>query len=408
MHSVLIWLCIGRVLGSRHIVAEECPNLSATDFEIFLKFETNVQSSQKNFWVSGEFDSEVFAGLEEFLAVRSVDHSVCPEWIARHILRLADMSAGTERERLLVLLANLFRLVSVRNWYRKILFDFDNFGVSLEGRRAPHTRLFLEIGNRAEILFWKYAQPRLPIRGDGFVGNVLIHSICVYPVGTELVNLAMRNHLKYAQFHNYEYSTTREAPEEYLENPQFYKTKYIADWAREKGVANTLLLIDCDAFFTNLHTSVESIMAAYGAATDGQFLYVAEDNGGINTGVLIAGKSEWTAKFFEAANRNYHMAMAWDQSMVYFEILKRAGIFETTVDYPPKKVFLVHQGDLNAYHEGTAKSWNTYAWTSGDFVIHFAGCPQEEAFCLNLMKLASETLYLIRFFCLPYKHAKYL
>ena len=46
-----------------------------------------------------------------------------------------------------------------------------------------------------------------------------------------------------------------------------------------------VFFIDCDAFFTDLQTSLTDILATYGVSeSDGPHFLVAEDPGGINTG----------------------------------------------------------------------------------------------------------------------------
>jgi len=46
-----------------------------------------------------------------------------------------------------------------------------------------------------------------------------------------------------------------------------------------------VFFIDCDAFFTDLKTSLTDILATYGVSeSDGPHFLVAEDPGGINTG----------------------------------------------------------------------------------------------------------------------------
>jgi hypothetical protein len=55
------------------------------------------------------------------------------------------------------------------------------------------------------------------------------------------------------------------------------------------------------------------------------------------------------------------------------------------VEYPPPGVALLPQRFLNAYHVDTARGWGAYGWRPGDFIKHFAGCPWQEPFCLELM-----------------------
>ena len=335
------------------------------------------------------------AALASFLADRRLDHSVCPEWIVAHGMRVSDyavLAHDLVRARLLTNLANLFKLVDVRNWYRLILRDFDELGISLDGRRAPHARLHSEVGLRQQNLFHRFARQRRFLSPEQTPSRqaIRVQSLCVYPEGSELVELALANHQEYTAVHGYEYVMTRSVPAPYAENPQFFKSKLIADWANDATQSTEwMLFIDCDAVFTNKAVRVEQILTAYG--TPATNLLVAEDNSGINTGVLLVKRSPWTAEFFQAAMRHVHMAMAWDQSMVFFEILLRSGMLQTNLLYPPMGVAFVHQGDLNAYHEGTARSWNTYGWKKGDFVKHFAGCPQEEQYCISLIRTEVDT-----------------
>ena len=51
-----------------------------------------------------------------------------------------------------------------------------------------------------------------------------------------------------------------------------------------------VFFIDCDAFFTDLKTSLTDILATYGVSeSDGPHFLVAEDPGGINTGTGLMG-----------------------------------------------------------------------------------------------------------------------
>lgn len=363
------------------IVREECPLLNSSELAVFVEFEsTMLLSGLTRDAVSG------LVGLKSFLSHRWLNHSLCHDWISKHVLKLAEWTTSPERARLLINLANLFKLVGIRNWYRLILADFDERGISLDGRRAPHSRLYAEISRSQAKFFDRFSLNRTMAAPEMCIpknAQIFVHSICIYPKGSQLPLLAASNHKQYTNRHNYMYSMTEEVGSEYLENPQFFKTKFLIDWTQTHSKNQWVFLIDCDAFFTNMDIPISSLIAN---AKEDTWMVVAEDSSGINTGVLLVRGEN--ADFFKAVTKHVHMAMSWDQSMVFYELLLRSNMLEENMPvlYPPAGVMLVHQANLNAFHEGSAKSWGTYAWQAGDFVKHFAGCPQEEVYCLDLMR----------------------
>ena len=380
---------------SRAIVDETCrrPALTEADYPAYVALEMGVQHS-----LAAEFEQPFgvnslrtgLAGLSSFLNLdRHPDYAACHQLLVEDVLQLATFAYRIEdfpRMRILVYLANLFKLVGIRNWYRQILDERDRDGTPLDDRRAPFAKLYTAVSFRQQMLYRALAVDKLEMVKSTTKIPVNIVSLCAYPGGSPMRDLAWSNHNAYAARHGYTYRMITEVQPAYIQTPQFFKNRLIVDWTVDPNpTADWLLFVDCDAFFTNFDTQIEDLIQTY--VTNTTHVLVAEDNGGINTGVMLVRRSQWSLDLFAAAMKHHHMSMAWDQSMVFYELVSRSNWndLEVPLQYPPAGVVLVHQGHLNAYHEGTARSWNTYAWTKGDFIKHFAGCPSSETFCLDLM-----------------------
>lgn len=400
MWLIILSLFCG-VLGGEHftrisrvIVEETCASLPSDQAEAYVEFEAAIQHAA-TLEFSPPYGRESLRvgleGLRQFLdKSRLIDYTMCHELIVDNIMRLADYAlliGDVNRMRMLVQTGNLFKLVGIRNWYRKILLEQDTFGVSLDGRRAPYAKLYTLVSYRLQSLYNGLSVERKDVVKSPHTSSISIKSICAYPQGSQVTQLASMNHHKYSTLHGYDYELITKVPSEFDENPQFYKIQLLIDWLTPPQSRDEwLMLIDCDAFFTNLEIRVEDIIRTYSSRDEEHDILVAEDNGGINTGVVLVRRSEWARVFFKSAQSHSHMNMSWDQSMILYELLLRSGMLKGgPVRYPPAHVQFVHQANLNAFHEGSARSWNTYAWTPGDYVKHFAGCPAEEDYCLGLM-----------------------
>lgn len=373
---------------ARLIIEEDCPDIGEADVRAFVRLEEALLEA-KGFEILEPRRALQLSiqGLWAFLTVRSVDLASCHEKLVTHAMKISDyaLRGGDHvRARLALQIANLFKLVGVRNWYRRIIHEADNLGIEMAGRRAPHLSLYTDVSYRLNQLHALLGVPKPKLLTSTQKESIQIVSLCIYPPGSVITDLALTNHLLYAKKHNYSYSMVTEVPPAFEYNPQFFKLQIVVDWIRSDSQHEWLMSVDCDAFFTNPAVKIADIVNTY--AEEHSFLLIAEDNGGINSGVMLIRRSTAAEEFFVSAGRHAHMHMTWDQSMIFWELILRSSFFEhTQVEYPPKGVKLVHQSHLNAFHEGSARSWNTYAWTAGDFVKHFAGCPWEEQYCLGLM-----------------------
>eukprot|EP00929_Paragymnodinium_shiwhaense_P080922 TRINITY_DN42247_c0_g2_i3.p1 TRINITY_DN42247_c0_g2~~TRINITY_DN42247_c0_g2_i3.p1 ORF type:complete len:174 (-),score=26.60 TRINITY_DN42247_c0_g2_i3:9-500(-) len=150
-----------------------------------------------------------------------------------------------------------------------------------------------------------------------------------------------------------------------------------------------VLVIDCDAFFTNASTSILDVAVTYGPQA---LFYVAEDPAGINTGVMLFRRHDWTVDFLKRVLTTPFVQI-WDQSQFFWQLLQEYKAFTFDADVRvPDHIAPVHQSHLNAYHSGTAESWHAYAWQPGDYVIHYAGCPWDESACWEKMEASAKIL----------------
>lgn len=238
-------------------------------------------------------------------------------------------------------------------------------------------------------------QPR-PLLQAHDAGTVQILAVCLYKENAELPQIAARNHRLYSDRHGYDYRLVREVPEggwEQLEGlpqePHYFKIQQTLAALEEEGGPEWVLLVDCDAFFTNISVAVHDIAATYGPTS---LFYVAEDPAGVNTGVLLFRRHEWTRNFLRRVLKTPFVQI-WDQSQYFWQLLQEFHAFSP--DEPvsvPEHLALVHQSHLNAYHQGTADSWNAYAWRPGDYVIHYAGCPWDQPECWRKMQTSARVI----------------
>lgn len=228
--------------------------------------------------------------------------------------------------------------------------------------------------------------------------------------------MAPQNHRHFAQTtgaNRYVLHTSSLLPDQ---QAHFSKFLAVEQHMRQNPDADWVLFVDCDAFFTDLDTSIPDLLATYlpeevafqasggRSKTSSQkknlvnFL-VAEDTGGINTGVFLLRNVEWSHHFLYAVTQSV-FSTAWDQSMIFMTAVN-ATLFGATVDKKtgaagndllekdfelPKEVLFLHQSRLNAFVPPASTDWQAYEWREGDLVKHFAGCPWQEKPCLGMME----------------------
>merc|ERR1712048_1241753 len=103
----------------------------------------------------------------------------------------------------------------------------------------------------------------------------------------------------------------------------YWKIQQTLDVLEKDNGPEWVLVIDCDAFFTNLSISVTDVAGTYGPS--GLF-FVAEDSAGINTGVLLFRRHDWTRAFLQRVLQT-PFVQVWDQSQFFWQILQEYNAF---------------------------------------------------------------------------------
>eukprot|EP00439_Symbiodinium_sp_Y106_P064120 s1299_g10.t1 len=255
-------------------------------------------------------------------------------------------------------------------------------------------------------------QPKPWLRGAAF-GRVEIHSICSYKpdptskttLESPLPDLSVPNHQAYAQRHGYRYvvHTENALPDREAHYSKMYvvyhrMTGQRAHWAfnanrPEDPPPDWIFFIDCDAFFTDFATSISDLINTYaqgpGPGSDIAHFLVAEDPGGINTGVFLIRNSPWSLRFLERVASST-FTVAWDQSMFFWHMVRGAMEMGLEDFSYPTEVRLVHQAHFNAFVPPASVDWMAHEWQPSNFVRHFAGCPWQEQPCLQMMMETAE------------------
>ncbi|CAL1130510.1 unnamed protein product [Cladocopium goreaui] len=363
----------------------------------------------------------------------------CSALCAQHLQSTAEWSLSLDhprRARILLQLGNAFKFQALKdfaNLYHEMKAVHGNIQEALKTDAVPkrflprlHVQYQIMLGElhgalRVEPLPWKRIAE---ITSD--IPRVEIHSICSYKpdptsktsLESPLLELSVPNHRAYAQRHGYRYVVHTESA--LPDREAHYSKMYVVyhrflgqepHWAHQPTMPagpppDWIFFIDCDAFFTDFSTSLGDLIATHSAAMasqrdmgHAQFL-VAEDPGGINTGVFLIRKSAWSMEFLERVSSSNFM-VAWDQSMFFWHMIR--GALDIDLDQEedflyPSEIRLVHQAQFNAFVPPASVDWMAYEWRPGDFVRHFAGCPwqdlrqihvgSEEQLCLDMMLVA--------------------
>ena len=88
----------------------------------------------------------------------------------------------------------------------------------------------------------------------------------------------------------------------------------------EDAAPDWVFFVDCDAFFTDFTTSISDLINTYAQPSPGNsdfaHFLVAEDPGGINTGVFLLRNSAWSLRFLERVASST-FTVAWDPRQLY-------------------------------------------------------------------------------------------
>lgn len=315
---------------------------------------------------------------------------VCPGALMRYFKKAGDLAMAIGdplRCRFLLQWGTTYRVIAMFRWYTRITSN-----PSWTKEAVPPEALNFDAEYQGaydlamQTLYNTYGLPPRPLiaKPPPRSSDVLLLAVCLYEE-PDMPALAGRNHRLYAAQHGYRYEQLTEVPEggwDMLpglpQEPHYWKILQTLLALESKDCPEWVMVIDCDAFVMNASISVLDVVDAYGP--DANFL-VAEDPAGINTGVLLFRRREWTKNFLRRVLETRYVQI-WDQSQFFWQLMQEANVFNVDSKVGlPKEIAFVHQSHLNAYHSGTADSWNAYGWKPGDFVVHYAGCPWQEEPC---------------------------
>lgn len=397
------------------LLQEECPGALQSQAAVpWLRAEALHFLAQDAFYSAGAEGSAMLVSFSFILEMlRSFLFTpptalVCPLLAAQRLQYAAHLAVMLSRPRqalAFLQLGGAFKLEAMWQWLEQSRAD-PNYA---KAHPRFHSRLHIEYTISVDSLYAAWAVPIVPLKKwlRPSRPTVEIHSLCFYPQqqqqrhskqqqqALQLPDLSVPNHRAYAQRHGHKYVLHQDLPRPDL-GPQFSKPTVVLNALRVPSPPDWVFYIDCDAFFTNFDTAIEDILETYGASSagdaagaDSPHLLVAEDPGGINTGVLVVRSSPWSARFLARVEEN-RFPVAWDQSMFFWEILMpgllQADAAAGGVDFQlPPEVALVHQAHLNAFVPPASRDWHAYEWRPGDFVKHFAGCPYQERDCAEMM-----------------------
>ena len=425
-------------LLARQLVEDQCHGPGSLPFTLpdestkqWAELEQGFLNAQVTAYIDGPKAgaASCLSSLKTLLQDKYVLAFSCPLLTAKLVHQCASLFAFIDqkhRARVLLQMGNMFKLQSISRWYGQTQ--------SQKARGEPFANRY-ETGMQSDYslaltaIFQTTQQPPKNIipSGHRFAGaEIEIMSICTYPpdptsntvLHSPLPEITPPNHQLYADSFGYRYTVHKTLPKgrEGVE-AHYSKMMVVLDRLNERyneygsaeGAKNKtsraspglpgsgrsspplehwILFVDCDAIFTDFSTPLIDILQTYTSPTT-QFL-VAEDTGGINSGVFAVRNSDWSREYLRKVSVSPYTT-AWDQSQFFWEAVK-GNLFDfqgpsSSHDFRlPDQVTLMHQRHLNAFVPPASKDWQAYEWQVGDFIRHFAGCPWQERVCLDMFE----------------------
>lgn len=126
--------------------------------------------------------------------------------------------------------------------------------------------------------------------------------------------------------------------------------------------ADYLFTIGCDALFTNMDITLESLVEYY----EGMDIVIGTDWDGPNASQLLVKNSKNSRRYFQEIMA--YIANDGEHEQRYFK------------DYPRPFIARAAQKKINSYdHELRLEEFNDKRhWTEGDFILHMAGSTLEQ------------------------------
>jgi len=388
-------------LVAAKLLITECPEVRDTNKavqDLWQKFVSLTVQAHTQVYSNPRKALQTELGLVQlFLTEYSVPLThLCPGSLMRIFKRVSDaaVAAGDAlRSRYLLQWGTTYRIMAVSRWYNRLqsLHDRKSLPIELQNYEPEYQGAYdMALEGLQDI----YGVKPRPIQKAADTGDVQVLAVCFYN-NESLPSLAADNHQKYCNHRGYSYTQLRKPSEEGRERlknlppePHYWKVLSALEALERADGPEWVLVIDCDAFFTNASISVLDVAATYGPSS---LFFVAEDLAGINTGVLLLRRHEWTKSFLQRVLQT-PFTQVWDQSQFLWWLLQEYHVFSDSAVEIPSEIAIIHQSHFNAYHSGTAESWHAYAWQPGDYIIHYAGCPWDVEFCWNKIAASAQVI----------------
>jgi len=249
--------------------------------------------------------------------------------------------------------------------------------------------------------------------------------VCAYPKGSVFPHLAASIHRTYAERHGYGYIHHRDEEDRLSSGrPKAWTKVRALHEALEGGRHDWVLWADCDIYFMDLQTSLDSLLLRYASRPEAYStpsqelqdanvidpnvqLVITEDAQSLNTAIFLMRNSDWSRRLLRRAwgmdeSRALAPAVAdedwrgarspfeshpwWEQPAFTQALLGDYHRRLQDVDYPhvdsaPHRVLVPHvpevsiapQMEMNGYHVISSRLNEESTWVPGKFVLSFNG-----------------------------------
>jgi len=256
---------------------------------------------------------------------------------------------------------------------------------------------------------------------------IALVTVCAYPEGSMLPHFASSVHQTYTQRHGYTYIHHRDEDEHLSAGrPKAWTKVRALHEALEDGRWEWVVWIDCDIYFMDLETTLDSLLLRYAsrqveetsteasaaeeasALDPNVHLLITEDAQCLNTAIFMLRRSTWSLQLLRrvwgmddgvAAAREVSASSWveattpftdhpwWEQPAFTHQLLGNNHRLFQEMSYPevdsrtaaglmvpyPEQVRILPQKEMNSYHVISSKTNPDTTWTPGNFIMSFNG-----------------------------------
>jgi len=195
-------------------------------------------------------------------------------------------------------------------------------------------------------------------------------AICTVALGDsyrKVVDYCLQSQQRYADRADADYVMLQLKPAHTHHHPAWFKVALVFKCLKEGY--DRVLFIDADAMVTNYDISLDQLFAPLEGRRE--VLLLAEDEAGLNTGVMLAKKSPATYRLLDLIwthNLGHHVTN-WEQQ----------ALIDLMNSYPVVKDYVLIAPDAKAFNSFPYEREHYFRliqqnnWTPGDFICHFSG-----------------------------------